>query len=177
VRRLVGWLAVATAAILITVGILSFSAGIFDKIEIAVTEFGPLTVLCRDHRGPYRDIRRDVRDVYRYLVEKRAILPQKGFAEFFDDPQKTREQDLRSIGGYCTDSLLANVPPPYSARVIPRSQCIVGTFPLRSFLSAMIGPMKFYSGVLKTLERETAGPAIEIYDVPAKKIVYAMPLK
>jgi hypothetical protein len=155
-------------------------AGVFDKADVAISEAGPYNLVYREHIGPYRGVRVALMDVYRFLTEKRSIKPNKGFAIFYDNPRKKKQDELRSIGGYLTDSLLAGVNAPYAVQVFPKTACIVGTFPLRSFMSPMTGPMKFYPKMFALLtkeKREAAGPVMEIYDVPSRKIVYIAPLK
>jgi hypothetical protein len=160
---------------------LSYYAGVLDKADVALSvACGPYNLIYREHKGPYKGVRVALYDVYRYLSEKRSITPQKGFAIFYDNPRTTKSADLRSIGGYITDSLLANVAAPYSVRVFQRTPAVVGVFPLRSFMSPMTGPMKFYPAMLALLEktkRTPDGPVMEIYDVPGRKILYIAPVK
>jgi hypothetical protein len=159
---------------------LCYFAGVFDKVEVSVADVGPYAVVFRDHTGPYRDIRFVIRDVYGYLSEKRSVFPKKGFALFYDNPRKTKQQDLHSIGGYITDSLLTGVSVPYAVKILPKTESIIGTFPLRTFMSAMTGPMKFYPEMFKLLtekKREIAGPVMEIYDASSGRIMYVAWLK
>jgi hypothetical protein len=169
-------IAISLAAFL---GLCSF-AGVFDKADVAVSVAGPYNLVYREHIGPYKGVRVALVDVYRFLTEKRSLTPKKGFAIFYDNPRKKKQDELRSIGGYLTDSLLTGVPAPYAVQVFPKTASIAGTFPLRSFMSPMTGPMKFYPKMIALLaqeKRELAGPVMEIYDVPARKIVYIAPLK
>lgn len=159
---------------------LSYYAGLFDKLEIAVSEAGPYNLIFREHKGPYRGVRTALHDVSRFLAEKRSITSGRAFAVYYDNPRKKKEEELRSIGGYITDSLLLGVSAPFAAGVFQKTQSIVGTFPLRSFMSPMTGPMKFYpamANILVKQKREMAGPVMEVYDIPAKKIMYIAPLK
>jgi hypothetical protein len=173
-------LAIIIAISLIAFLTLSYYAGLFDKADVALHDAGPYNLIYREHKGPYREVRFTRQDVFRFLKEKRSMTPQKGFAIFYDNPRKKNPGELRSIGGYITDTQLTGVPAPYVTDVFPKTASIVGTFPLRSFMSPMTGPMKFYPEMLMRLarqKRETAGPIMEIYDVPAKKIIYIAPLK
>jgi AraC family transcriptional regulator len=173
-------LAVIIAISLIAFLGLSYYAGLFDKVDIALSDAGPFNLIYREHKGPYRAIQSVRYDVFRFLKENRSIAPQKGFAVFFDNPRKKNPGELRSRGGYITDSLLSGVPAPYVAEIFPRTASIVATFPLRSFMSSMTGPMKFYPEMLALLtrqKREAAGPVMEIYDVLTRKITYIAPLK
>ena len=173
-------LAVIIAIALIAFFGLSYVAGIFDKADVTLRDAGPYNLIYREHKGPYKGVRFVRYDMFRFLKEKRSIVPQKGFAIFYDNPRKKNPGGLRSVAGYITDSLLSGVPAPYVTEVFPKTASIVGTFPLRSFMSPMTGPMKFYPEMLMLLsrqKREAAGPVMEIYDVPARKIMYIAPLK
>ena len=159
---------------------LSYYAGVFDKADVALRDAGPYNLIYREHKGPYKDVQIAQYDVFRFLKEKRSMAPQRGFAIFYSNPRKKNPGELRSAGGYITDSLLSGVPVPYVAEVFPKTACIVGEFPYRSFMSLMTGSMKFYPEMLMLLakqKREAAGPFMEIYNVPAKKILYIAPLK
>jgi AraC family transcriptional regulator len=173
-------LAIVIAISLIAFFGLSYYAGVLDKIDVSQADAGPYNLIYRQHKGPYGGVRAVVYDVSRYLTEKRSIAPRKGFAVFYDNPRTKKQEELRSIGGYITDSLLADVAAPYVAAVFPKAQSIVGIFPLRSFMSPLTGPMKFYPKMAELLvqkKREAAGPVMEIYDVAARKILYIAPLK
>jgi hypothetical protein len=176
-------LAIVIAISLLAFFGLSYYAGILDKIDVSLADAGPYNLIYRQHKGPYGGVRAVVYDVSRYLSEKRAIAPRTGFAVFYDNVRRQRmkkQEELRSIAGYVTDSLLADVPAPYAAGVFPKTQSILGVFPFRSFMSPMTGPMKFYPKMAEILiqkKREAAGPVMEIYDVPARKILYIAPLK
>jgi hypothetical protein len=173
-------LAVVIAISLIAFLTLSYYAGLFDKMDITMSEAaGPYNLVFREHKGSYRGVRAALYDVSRYLSEKRSITPRRGFAVYYDNPRKKKQEDLRSIGGYITDSLLSDLPAPFIAAVFPRTRSVMGIFPFRSFLSPMTGPMKFYPEMAKIRIKqkcEMAGPVMEIYDVPAKRIVYIAPV-
>jgi hypothetical protein len=173
-------LAVVIAVALIAFFAMSYFGGVFDKADVTLSDAGPYNLLYREHKGPYRGVRFVLYDVYRFLKEKRSIVPGKGFAIFYDNPRKKNQNELRSIGGYITDTLLSDVPSPYATEVFAKTQSIVGTFPFRSFLSPMTGPMKFYPEMAKLVlkeKREIKGPVMEIYDISARKIMYVAPLK
>lgn len=177
-------LAVIIAISLIAFFGLSYYAGIFDKLDASLSAAGPFNLVYREHTGPSRGVRAAQNDVFRFLSEKRSVVSRKAFAEYFYNPGKTKAEELRSIGGYITDSLMSGVPAPFVAEIFPQTLSIVGVFPLRSFMSIMTGPMKFYPKMAEILikqkreaGREARGPVMEIDDVPAGKIVYIAPLK
>jgi hypothetical protein len=173
-------LAVIIAVSLIAFFGLSYYAGVFDKADVVLRDAGPYNLIYREHKGPYKGVWLAQYDVSRFLKEKRSIAPRKRFAIFYDNPRKKNPGELRSVGGYITDSLLPGVPAPYVTEEFPKTASLVGTFPFRSFMSPMTGPMKFYPEMLMLLnrqKREAAGPVMEIYDVQNKTIIYIAPLK
>jgi hypothetical protein len=168
------------AAALLVFFALCYFAGVFDSLRLSVQEVGPYALIYREHKGPVQGVRFVLFNVYAYLKDKRSIRPERGFVVFLDNPQKTKKEELHSRAGYITDSLLTNVDSLYKTDVFPRTRAVTGTIRLRSFMSPMSGSVKFYSKLPEFLHRqmlEPAGPVMEIYDIPAKKILYCEPVK
>lgn len=175
--RIIG---VIVAAAMLVFFVLCFFAGVFDTMTVSVRDEGPFNLIFREHRGPYRGVRFALYDVYSYLKDKHSMQPQRGFVMFLDNPQKTKKEDLRCRAGCITDSIVANVSGQYATEVFAKTKAVRGSFRLRSFMSPMTGPVKFYPRMLETLRTEkltSAGPVMEIYDVPAKTIIYIAPVK
>jgi hypothetical protein len=157
-----------------------FYAGIFDEVGMSVSEQGPYCLVYREHTGPYRDVRFVRIDVCTYLRDRGAAVPARSFVRLLDNPQKVKPENQRSIAGYVTDSLLPNVQPPYKTDIFPRTRAVSAVFPVRSFLSQITGPLKFYPRLFRYCGREkleTNGPVFELYDSAAKKIEYVAPVK
>jgi AraC family transcriptional regulator len=158
----------------------SFYAGMFDKLSLEIAEVGPYPIVYREHKGPYDGVRFTLHDVYRYLKTRRMQWTSKGIGIFYDDQQNVKPQDLRSIAGCVTDTLLTNLDTPYKSQVLPKTGAIVGTFRVRSFLSNFTGTEKFYSVkdlFAKENSLQLAGPVIELYDMGARRIYYIAPVK
>lgn len=156
------------------------AAGVFDAVSMQTGEQGPYSLVFREHRGPYRGVKFALLDVYHYLNDKRSIVPQRGFAVFYDNPNKVKPDSLRSIAGYITDSILPGVTTPYKTDVFAKTRAVTGVFPIRTFMSQFTGPLKFYPRLLLYLKQEkleATGPVMEIYDIGGKKIVYIAPVK
>jgi hypothetical protein len=63
---------------------------------------------------------------------------------------------------------------------IPRMRTIAGEFPIRSFFSGSTGSDKFYSMLprfAKEANLHVTGPAIQITDVIARKILFIAPIQ
>jgi hypothetical protein len=158
--------------------VLSFFSGLFDGVKITNQTVGPYYLVYRTHKGSYSGIQFVMGDVYRYMREKKSISPQKGFAIYYDDPAKIQPDSLRSIAGVITDSS-ENVESPYKSGVFQKTEALIGTFPIRSFMSYSIGVYKFYPALEKKVAKDKchlSGPVIEIYDLEAKKITYIAPV-
>jgi AraC family transcriptional regulator len=176
-KRIVIAIAGITCAVFL---LLCWAAGVFDTVDMHAGEQGPYSLVFREHRGPYRGVKLALYDVYHYLSDKRSIVPKRGFAVFYDNPQKVKPDSLRSIAGYITDSILPGVVPPYKTDVFAKTRAVTGVFPIRTFMSQFTGPIKFYPRLLLYLKKEkleAAGPVMEIYDMAAKKIIYIAPVK
>ncbi len=175
--RILGLIVGASALVFLC---LCFFAGIFDTVKVRIDSMGPYNLVFREHKGPYKDVRFVLYDVYQYLTKKRSLTPTQGFAVYFDNPHTTKQNELRSQGGYITEKFLDSVSAPYAAEIFIKTECLIGEFPIRSVLSPMTGPMKFYPKMAEFLvkeKREIKGPVMEIYNIPAKKILYIAPLK
>jgi hypothetical protein len=157
-----------------------FFIGAFDEMALSAGECGPYCLVYLDHTGPYREVNSVLPDVGRYITSRGIAVPARAFARFLDNPRKVKPKDLRSIAGYITDSLLPDVKPPCKTAVFPATRAVKGVFPVRSFLSKNIGPLKFYPRLLRYCENEKLvmnGPVMEIYDSAGKRIEYIAPVK
>jgi hypothetical protein len=172
--------AIIIAVSLIVFLALCFVAGIFDPLTATIGEAGPFCVVYREHTGSYDNVKYSLYDVSKYLKDKRAILPRRGFALLLDDPAVVAKDKLRSESGYMTDTLLTNVSQPYKSGILSKKTGVIATFPLRSFLSPMTGPVKFYPKMAELLTKNNlraTGEIMEIYDMVSKRIVYFAPVK
>lgn len=158
----------------------SFYAGMFDKLSLEIAEVGPYPIVYREHKGPYDGVKFALHDVYQYLKTRRMQWTTKGIGIFYDDPQTVKPQDLRSIAGYVTDTLLTNLAAPYKSQILPKTRAIVGTFRIRSFLSNFTGTEKYYSAKADFAKKNNlvlAGPVIELFDMGARRVFYIAPVK
>lgn len=159
---------------------MSFYAGMFDRLSLKIAEVGPYPVVYREHRGSYHGVKFALHDVYQYLKTRRMQWTTEGIAVFYDNPQTVKLQDVRTIAGCVTDTLLTNLAEPYKSQVLPKTRAIVGTFRVRSFLSNFTGTEKYYSAKDKFAKKNNlvlAGTVIELYDMGARRMYYLAPVK
>jgi hypothetical protein len=157
-----------------------YCVGVFDEVAMTAGERGPFFLIYREHVGPYREVKFVKTEVARYLAGRHETIPARGFARFLDNPQKVQPENLRSIVGYITDSILSGVTTPYKTDIFLQTRCVSGVFSIRSHFSQFIGALKFYPRLFRYCRREKlemAGPVLEIYDGAGKRIEYIAPIK
>jgi hypothetical protein len=68
---------------------------------------------------------------------------------------------------------------PYKNGIYQKTEALIGTFPIRSFMSYSIGVYKFYPALEKKLvqdKSQQSGPVMEIFDLGKKQITYVAPV-
>lgn len=118
--------------------------------------------------------------IYYALLNDYKIETTKGAGMYYDNPQQVEKSKLRSEIGCILDTPLDSMQmvvlsSRFKVKTLPKSDYIVGEFPNKGMISTMVGIMKVYPALTKYIE--TAGykkdePVMEIYDVPAKVIIY-----
>lgn len=170
-------------AVLVLGGVLVYH-GFFTTPRVAEKEMGPYTVAVKRVAGPYYKVGPTMMEVDAYLREL-GLEPTKGIGLFYDDPATVAESDLRSDMGDVLEGVdeeaLAKIKEKYEVKDIPAVRSAVVTFPIKSMLSYMIGPMKVYPALSaywkeKGYATDTEGYSMELYDVPGKTIYYIMPI-
>ena len=167
------------AVVLCAVLALCFWAGYFDRVRMSRETVGPYHLLYREHRGPYEGIRFAMRDVFLYYRDTYEQTPACGFSVYEDDAGITERDSLRSRAGCLTDTLLVDPDAPFRSRTVPEYRAAVGTFPLRSPFSYMVGVMKHRRALQRFLDDEgleRGGAVMEIYDMEKREIRYVTPV-
>lgn len=129
--------------------------------------------------GSYEGIKGILSDVHSYLKYKKGQKADRGFSIFYNDTAAGHTDSLRCIGGGVTDSLPTNIEPPYRSMKIDSTPAVVGTFPIRTFLSYTTGSLKFsaaLTGFCSHNKIARTGPVLAVYDMPARQIRYYAPI-
>jgi hypothetical protein len=168
-------LIVIGSIVILASALLSFQAGVFDRINFVEESRGPYNLVYKKYKGSYSSAGYRIKDVYHYVkTVKKIDAVDGGFTVFYDNPQKTRSDSLRSICGVFTDSLIS-ADAPYKAAVYVKANCIVGKFPLRSYFSYMSGINKLYPALEKYAKIKNTlinGPVMEVIDTKKRSIIY-----
>ncbi|NLP02851.1 MAG: GyrI-like domain-containing protein [Fibrobacter sp.] len=169
---------IISGVVVIAILLVSFFAGVFDTVKFSTETAGPYNLIYREFQGPFSGIRFTLNDVFKYVRDKKKIEASRGFGIFYDDPGKTPSDSLRSITGVIVDSVIA-VEKPYKSGVFEKTEAVVGRFPIRSFLSYVMGAGKFYSRLQEYLNQNNlkmSGPVLEVYDNGERMIIYIAPV-
>ncbi len=155
-----------------------YYAGMFDTLVVTFEPRGPFKLIYREYRGPYKGTRFVMNAVKRYVNDNLHLQTDTGFAVFYDNPQSTDPDSLRSIGGIVSDSP-GPVQVPYKNGIFKRTDAVVGHFYLRSFFSYSTGSYKFYSKLPRFITEksvEPTGSVMEIYDRAQRSIWFIVPV-
>lgn len=167
-------------------GVLAFAfiaySGAFTTVAITEKELGPYTMVLMKHKGSYYKTKAVFDEVDAVL--KKSIDTKKLLAVglYYDDPAKVKEEELRSECGFIIEKgdldKIGTLKDGLIIKEVKRSLYAVGEFPLKTFLSYMIGPMKAYPQltVYGKGKKFTGDFGMEIYDMKEKKILYCMPM-
>lgn len=163
--------------IILIAGTYAYYGG-FKKIEVRIEEQGGEIVVYEEVIGDYSQTYEISNKVYSTLQNEEKIETTKGIGIYYDDPGKVAKESLRSEVGCIVENVdntvIAKLSEKYNVKIIPRKEYIVTEFPMKGFMSIMIGIMKVYPALDSYSEEHGYGdsPIIEIYDNVNKKTIY-----
>jgi effector-binding domain-containing protein len=154
--------------------------GGFSQVIIYQDETGPYTLCYEVHKGDYRKINKVMDRVFKDLKSKDDVFTTRGFGLYYDKPGDVDTDSLRSIGGCILPEDLdpQSLTGGYKIAEYPRTPAAIAEFPHRGKASVIFGVMKAYPALTRYMKDHEIpdAPVLEIYDVPAKKIFYIVPL-
>lgn len=179
----IGWI-VLIVLVVLGVALVWFlnQAGMFAKIEVKEMEIGPLALVYEKHVGDFSKVAAICDRLCKSLTEQK-VAALRGFGIYFDNPKETKKENLRSISGCIVEetdsSKLPVLKEKFNLLKLPKSKTIAVEFPFQNKMAIMVGIMRVYPLLTKYIKEKALqiGPALEIYDMKAKKIIYAFPLE
>lgn len=167
---------VATLAVLI--GVSAYYGG-FRKIEFSIVERQPEWVVYESVTGDYGQTPQVTDRVYNTLLNEWGIETYRGFGIFYDNPQDTEKDKMRSDLGCMLENapdsfLISQIETKFNIKELPEGKFLTTEFPYKGSLSIMFGIMRVYPAMNKYCIEHNIGdsPIMEIYDVPNGKIIY-----
>jgi len=158
----------------------------FKTPKIEEKEVGPFTIAVKRYIGSYYKVGPTMNEVDK-LLRDIGLKPTRGVGLYYDDPAKKDQNKLRSdVGdmiGRVDEKTLEKIKEKLTVKEIEKQRAVVVTFPIKSPLSYMIGPMKVYPAITKYFKEkgypeysESKGYGMEIYNIPNKVTLYIIPL-
>lgn len=154
--------------------------GIFSKVIITERPVDSFLMVYQKHIGEYKDVGPIMDSIYYDLKNNYKIETTKGFGVYYDNPQEVAKEKCRSISGcvleYKDAGRVEELKKKYLVMEYPKSNSVVSEFPFKSKMSILVGIMKVYPkmGAYIKEKEYKMNPFLELYDMPAKKTIYAM---
>ena len=170
---------IALGVLLLGVLIFMWYLGFFSNLVIEEKTVGPYVLVYEEHIGPYSETGQIQNTVYRDLLQKENIETFKGFGIYYSDPKTVPAEELKSIAGcileqadiYKIDELKQKG---YKVREMATQESLVVSFPFTNKMSILAGMIRVYPALTTYVEENNIPQSeiMELYDVPAKKVLY-----
>lgn len=155
-------------------------SGLFYTVTVTEKEIGPFTMVLKKHSGSYYKTGAVFDEVETALKKTMEGKKLKAVGLYYDDPAQIKEEELRSECGFIIEKgdlkKIGALKSGLFVKDFEKTTCAVGEFPLKSFLSYMLGPSKAYPALAAygKLKKLSGDFGMEIYDMQSKKILYCM---
>ncbi len=168
---------IVSISIIILLGYVYLSG--FKTLKIRTESLGGEIIVYKEIRGDYKQSGQVMDDVYYTLLNEHKLETFKGVGIYFDNPQDTPKDKLRSIAGCVIEKAdydrLKDIPSEYRTAELSEQECISTSFPYRGKLSVLLSIMKVYPALAKYATKNGLDPnaaVMEIYDIPNRQILY-----
>lgn len=171
--------------LLLVIAIATFSAfahfGGFATVTITEGTVGPFTLIYEQNKGSYFQTGKSVEKLMK-LAKSYDVKSKLGFGRYYDDPAKIPEAELRSDAGLIVSAReLQQLEPHldgYQRASFPETPALISEFPLKGFLSVILGIWKVYPKMSLALAAKGQAETytFEIYDVEKQRTTYAFPI-
>ncbi|HQP47106.1 MAG TPA: hypothetical protein PKX12_00140 [Spirochaetota bacterium] len=158
-------------------------SGLFSTVDISEREIGPFILVYQHHTGDYAGTGDIQNTIYQTLRKEFNVSATKGFGQYYDDPKKVPAEKLRSIAGCILEPEYRDRIPAIAKKYIvseyKKTKSVVAVFPYKNQLSIFLGVLRVYPALDKYIQHKgyPFSPALEIYDLGSKKIIYSFPIQ
>ncbi len=163
---------------------LSAYFGAFYTVKVKEELKGPYYMVYKYHQGDYSKVGPVMDEIYNDLKNNKNLFTSKGFGLYYDNPEKVKTEDLRSVVG-CIVPLakLEGLEGDYKIAELPQSKAVVSTFPYKAMPSFIFGVIKVYPVLSKYItdnvpkvESKKEFAIMEVYDMQNSIIEYIAPV-
>ena len=157
-------------------------SGLLTSVKITEKEIGPYYLVYQKHTGDYKNMGKVQMNVYNIIIKNTKVKPKIGFGIYYDNPEKTAKDKLQSEGGCIVSKKEADAIKKAKTKLLfktfEKTKCVTAEFPLKNKYSIIFGIMKAYPKInkYKKVKKYKESYALEIYDVPNKKLTFAFPV-
>ena len=173
-------ISIAVIAIIIVCLISTWWLGFYTKVSVVDKQEGGYILVGENFTGDYAKTGESMSRVDAKLKSV-GINCNKSFGIYYDNPKMTPREKCRSfLGNILDDRYFPRIDEIKKLELkidtIRLKQSLVIEFPYKSRFSFFIGPMKAYPALSEYAEKHNykASLAMEMYDLPMKKIFYIM---
>jgi effector-binding domain-containing protein len=163
---------------LVVVGGLIYLGGLI-KVTPKIEKCGGEAIVYKKVKGDYKQSGPVSDEVYEKLLNTYQIETFKGFGTYYDNPQETAKDDLRSIVGCILEEKdrkrVKELENDFEVGVLAEEEYITTTFPFKNKMSILVGVFKVYPALTKYCEEngyEVGTEVSEIWDMPNKTTIY-----
>jgi hypothetical protein len=171
----------ALAIVLAVLGGYLWYLGFFTRVQVERSQAGPYTLIGEKLTGDYGQSGKVMDDMYAWL-QKQNVHGTRGFGMYFDNPRQVEKAKLRALVGNILETkdqgAVSAIAAKYAVKAFPAMDCLRAELVFKNKASVFIGIMKAYPALSAYAQAHglEISTALEIYDIPAKKIIYLMPI-
>ncbi len=169
--------------VIILVGVYTYWGG-FERVDVSVHYEGGEFLVYEEIKGDYKQSAAVMDKIYYSLLNDYKIETTKGFGIYYDNPQITDKDKLRSEAGCILNGKYTehyeDINSRFKMKIFPRDRYIIAEFPYKSKVSVLLSVFKVYPALNKYAKQNAwclDTPVMEIYDVPNNRILYRKEIK
>jgi hypothetical protein len=152
--------------------------GGFGKVIPTIEDCGGEILVYEKVTGDYKQSAQVSDRVYQKLLDDFGIETTKGFGIYYNNPEITEKEKLRSEVGCILESSfdkIDEIKETFEVTKFPTQKYLRAEFPYKGMPSIILGIMKVYPALndyIVATGYDLDSPVMEIWDVPSKKIIY-----
>lgn len=173
---------IVAAVLLLSLGTATYF-GLFSAVTIQEEQIAPQTILVIRHTGPYSTLGAKIKQLYKDLEDSCGIVPLSTVGIYYDNPQTTAQDQLRSFYGVPLNAeelfTVRSFDLPYETISLPPMKAYVASFPYKGVGSLFVAIAKVYPKLANYCTEQgftINSPTLEITDIENETIKMVVPI-
>lgn len=184
--KVLKWILIIVGVLALALIIYLWNLGAFSTLTAAEKVMGPYTIAYERYVGPYQNTGKAFMNVSNIMKGEGLVVSQNSdsIGIYYDDPKTVAKDQLRSDCGLILNAQDKGKIPALAKKglkvmTLPKQNCVVVEFPIKSVASYMLGPAKAYPVLMKYAQDKgyTPDKTYEYYDMAGKKIIFTLAIK